>query len=289
MILIADSGSTKCDWVVLGKDKRVILKTGTKGINPRLLSVYQICEILHENKELYRLKEDIKKVLFYGAGCAEGESKLNLIKILNDYFPNAKVLVEEDLTAAVRGTTSFPGVVCILGTGSNCCFYDGVDIHVHQASLGYVVMDEGSGNYFGKQLLRSYFYNKMPPELHKKFEKSFDVSLDLILKNLYETENPSAYLGNFASFLIHNRTEPFIVSIIEKGIVELFDTLIACYKKELENSPLHFVGSIAYYLQKEILLEAKKRHIKIRSFVKRPIDNIVANVNNILGQHTLPT
>ncbi|MGM5470021.1 N-acetylglucosamine kinase [Flavobacteriaceae bacterium LMO-SS05] len=282
MILIADSGSTKCDWVILGEDKKVVLKTTTQGINPRLLSTLQINTIIEGAKELYAIKNHVTKILFYGAGCARTQSQLMLEKLLLDFFPLAKVIVKEDLSAAVSGTTSLPGVVCILGTGSNCCYFDGVNIHVNQASLGFLVMDEGSGNYFGKQLLKAYFYKKMPSELQKKFEERFDVSLDLVLKNLYEIENPSAYLANFASFLIQNRLEPFISKIIKRGIAELFDNLIACYTKELKNNPLHFVGSIAYFLQEDILLEAKKRRIKIESFVKRPMDNIIANIDSIL-------
>lgn len=280
MILIADSGSTKSDWVVLGKNQEVVLKTKTIGINPQLLSISQIFEIVNGNENLKGLKNDIDRILFYGAGCASGESKLSVKKILINYFPNAKVNVEEDLTAAVHGTTSSPGVVCILGTGSNCCYFDGENIHMHQASLGYSIMDEGSGNFFGKQLLKAYFYNKMPSALHEKFKANFDLSLDIVLKSLYQEENPSAYLANFAKFLIQNRSEPFIAKIISIGIFELFDNLIMCYNKELESNPIYFVGSIAYYLQVEILKEAKKRHIKIGSFVKKPMDNIVANVNN---------
>lgn len=281
MILVADSGSTKCDWVVLGRNQKESFKIQTKGINPRLLSANQIRKIIIGNIDLLGLKNNVSIVLFYGAGCASEKSKFILQDILKDYFPNAKVTIEEDLMAAVHGTTSSSGVVCILGTGSNCCYYDGEKIHVHQASLGYSVMDEGSGNYFGKKLLRAYFYNKMPSELQDKFETTFDLSLESVLKNLYEDENPSAYLANFAKFLIQNRCEPFVANIVNEGILELFDNLLSCYNEELKNNPLHFVGSIGYYLQEEILEEAKNRNIKISSFVQKPMDNIIRNISNI--------
>lgn len=279
MIILADSGSTKCDWVVLDQNKKVVFRTSTLGINPRLLSKVEISKILKSAEPLFGIREQIKKILFYGAGCSMEQSKLKLQSVLKKYFHNAEVKIEEDITAAVHGVTKLPGVVCILGTGSNCCYFDGVNIQVYQSSLGYSVMDEGSGNYFGKQLLRAYFYNQMPNKLKKIFEENFDVSLDSVLKNLYESENPSAYLASFAKFVIHHRSQPFIETIIYNGIKELFDNLIGCYEKELKINPLHFVGSIGYYLRDEIKLEAKNRHFKIGSFVKKPIDNLIGNIN----------
>ena len=280
MILIADSGSTKSDWVVLGENKEVVLKTKTKGINPQLLTASQIFEIIDGNNDLKSVKENIDNVLFYGAGCGGEDSKLKIEKVLISFFLKAKVKIEEDLTAAVHGTTSSPGVICILGTGSNCCYFDGKNIIIHQASLGYAIMDEGSGNFFGKQLLKSYFYNKMPLELHEKFKSNFNLSLESVLKSLYEDENPSAYLAGFARFLIENRSNNAMAKIINVGVFELFDNLIMCYSKELEQHPIHFVGSIAYYLQEDIKIEANKRGIKIGSFVKKPMDNLVANIND---------
>ena len=283
MILITDSGSTKCDWVLLDSNRKQVLNIKTKGINPRLLTVAQICSILNSSKALYNVKDKVKSVVFYGAGCGSNQTKSILIKIFTEYFPLANIVIEEDLTAAVHGTTTSPGVVCILGTGSNCCYYDGANIQVHQASLGFMVMDEGSGNYFGKKLLNAYFYNKMPSDLRIKFEEVYDLSIDSVLQNLYDKENPSAYLAKYSYFLIENRSNSFIEKIINEGIKDLFNNLIGCYEKELKDCPLHFVGSIAYYLQEVILKEAKERHIRIRSFVKRPIDNIINNINTIIS------
>jgi N-acetylglucosamine kinase-like BadF-type ATPase len=279
MIIVADSGSTKCDWALINGQKEVI-KIRTLGINPRLISETEIHNIINFNKDLKLIKDKVKEVYFYGAGCASKKTQNSVESILKQYFSNAKnIIVKEDLSAAVSGTTSKPGVVCILGTGSNCCYFDGREIYVNQASLGYSIMDEGSGNYFGKQLLNAYFYNKMPRELRLNFESNFDLSLEKILKGLYESENPSAFLASFASFLVKNKSEPFISNIIKKGIKELFSNLINCYEEELKTQRLHFVGSIAYYLQIEIIEEAEIRNISVRSFVKSPIDNIIKNIN----------
>ncbi|MEB8344728.1 N-acetylglucosamine kinase [Flavobacteriaceae bacterium KMM 6898] len=283
MILVLDSGSTKCDWVIVDENNNIILKDTTKGINPRLLSTSQINKILNSSEELSKLRGIISKVLFYGAGCGSEDSQLGLLDIFKDFFPHARINIKEDLLAAVHGTTTEPGVVCILGTGSNCCYYDGHNVHVHQASLGYMIMDEGSGNYFGKKLLNAYFYNKMPQSLRKKFEDKYNLSIDFVLKYLYEQENPSAYLAKYSYFLIENRSNPFIKEIISTGIKDMFNNLINCYKQELQNYPLHFVGSIAYYLQDEVLKEANERNFRIRSFVKSPIDNIIDKINTIVS------
>ena len=282
MILIADSGSTKCDWIVINSNKKKVAKIATIGINPRLLSLKEINNIITSSKELGAYKNKIETILFYGAGCASKDSRNNLKQLLFKYFDTAKkITVEEDLKAAVYGTTKEPGVICILGTGSNCCYFDGKNIIVKQASLGYSVMDEGSGNYLGKKLLNAYFYNKMPLDLKKKFEEKYNLELDTILNGLYEQENPSAFLASFASFVIKNQSNQFISTIIDKSLEELFDNLIMCYKDELYTKPLHFVGSIAYFLQVKIIKEAKKRNIRVRSFISKPIDNIIINIDYI--------
>lgn len=275
MILIADSGSTKCDWILLDSDYCEIARIHTKGLNPILLNVNQISDILFQNRSLVNVYNKVIKVVFYGAGCGGDRARHMLLKVLEEFFTNAKVHVAEDLMAAVHATTTSSGVVCILGTGSNCCYYDGSKIHINQASLGYMVMDEGSGNYFGKKLLNRYFYNKMPPQLKNKFEDAFDVSLEEVLKNLYNTKNPSAYLAKFTPFLIENKSEPFFYEIVYNGIRELFDNLINCYQEELKENPLHFVGSVGYYLQEEISQIGKERGLRISSFVKRPMDSII--------------
>ncbi|KAB7530262.1 N-acetylglucosamine kinase [Flagellimonas olearia] len=282
MILVADSGSTKCDWVIFDNSGQTILRISTSGMNPRLLNSGQMRQIVYGNRELNALKEEIEKVFFYGAGCANGKSCTNLRKVLADFFSNARITIEGDLTAAVLGATSRPGVVCVLGTGSNCCYYDGESIHVKQPSLGYMVMDECSGNYFGKKLLQAYFYKKMPHELFDRFGKQYDLSFEVIMKNLYGNRNPSSYLAGFSRFLIDNRSVPFMERIIKRGIGELFDDLISWYQKELVHHPLHFVGSIGYFLQEEIILEGARRGYMMGSFVKSPMDGIVADRTDLI-------
>ncbi|WP_050855198.1 BadF/BadG/BcrA/BcrD ATPase family protein [Flavobacterium frigoris] len=278
MILTADSGSTKCDWILLNVETGIITKIRTKGINPKLLNKKQIIQIIKQSPELIQLKESISKVNFYGAGCGDQKAKDGITDILKEVFPNAFINVYEDLAAAVFGTTDKHAVICIVGTGSNSCYYDGDKIHRRITSLGFLVMDDGSGNYFGKELLRAFFYKKTPSILKYKFSKSFNLNENIILENLYEKENGSGYLANYAVFLIENRSHPFIQEMIKKGVCQIFDNLINPYALELKKVPLHFVGTIAYFLQQDILQEANKRGYKVGSFVKAPIDNLISKL-----------
>ena len=166
MILIADGGSTKCDWILLDSQGEQIFKTRSKGLNPAVFKLEVLEARLRENKDLFEVKDKVDKVHFYGAGCGTpGPTKI-LKGILDKFFVNTtEVLVQEDTVAAVYAATTEPGIVCILGTGSNSCYFDGETISTAVDSLGYILMDEASGNYFGKRLIRDYFYKKMPKEL----------------------------------------------------------------------------------------------------------------------------
>ena len=172
MILIAEGGSTKCDWVLLDSSKTAPKRIRTKGLNPAILKKKELKNIISENAELAAYKEQVKTIYFFGAGCNTPKNKNNVHLVLNAYFNKATSLVEEDTMAAVYATTNTPAVVCILGTGSNCCFYDGVSIINKSTSLGYIVMDEGSGNHLGKELLKRYYYRQMPENPRILFKKN---------------------------------------------------------------------------------------------------------------------
>ena len=185
MILIAESGSTKCDWVLLDSKGIVKLTTTTLGLNPAVLPQEEILKIINSNNKLTQLFNTVESLDFYGAGCGTEIPRLNLKKLLKDLFLNAKVQVQEDLMAAVYSVTTEPAIVCILGTGSNSCFFDGENVYNASPSLGFILMDESSGNYYGKQLIRDYYYNNMPWEIALKFENEFNIITDDIKINVY--------------------------------------------------------------------------------------------------------
>src|SRR5690606_11783025 len=189
MILIVDSGSTKCDWISVDlSGKQTQEKIRTKGLNPEILKEKKLYKIIRKSEELMTIKREVTHVFFYGAGCGTENPRLLLKRILEDIFVNAEVEVTEDTMAAVRATLNHDeeaAIVCILGTGSNCSYYDGANIHQRIQSLGYTLMDDASGNYFGKQLVRDYYFNHMPEAIKVSFASKYNMDADYIKYNLY--------------------------------------------------------------------------------------------------------
>jgi len=279
MILIVDSGSTKCDWMPIDSDGNQIReKIRTKGLNPAILKWKKLNKIINKSDELIAFKDQVSHVFFYGAGCGTEKPKELLKSVLESIFINAYIEVEEDTLAAVRAAINSDeeaAVVCILGTGSNCSYYDGSKLHQRVKSLGYTVMDDASGNYFGKQLIRDYYFNHMPEDIKIAFEDKFNLDSDYIKLNLYKTPNPNAYLASFAEFMFLNKDSSYITKLIVKGIRLFANNMILQFKDELQSVPVHFAGSIAFFAEKEIRQVADELNFKVGNFVRRPIEGLV--------------
>ncbi len=284
MILIADSGSTKCDWVCLDSDGKVILKTASLGLNPSVLTPKEFEDRILEISDLSNISKSIKVLEFYGAGCGT-ESPKNIVHLsLSKLFPNADVSVREDIAAAVYAVTCDPGIVCILGTGSNSCYFDGEHIHTPMASLGYVIMDEASGSYFGKRLIRDFYYNKMPIDIALEFEKNYDLDPDEIKTNLYKKPKPNAYLASFAKFIFsQNQINLYFAELLKEGILSFINYRILSFK-EAKNLPIHFVGSIAYFSREIIKDCLKENNLILGKIVQKPIDGLIEYYQNNLNQ-----
>lgn len=280
MILIADSGSTKCDWMLYDDNHSNPIKIRTKGLNPAILSKKQLKSIISQNEDLFTYKDKISAVHFFGAGCGTLKNQQKINAILTSYFRNSEASTHEDIMAAVFATTNTPAVVSILGTGSNICYFDGETVHLKSPALGYILMDEGSGNFFGKVLLKSYYYKQMPDDLRFLFETQYNVKEKTVIKQLYKSDTPNKYLADFARFLFENETHPFIKKVLSEGMDVFVENHITQYKEELKNVPLHFVGSIAYFAQDHIQKALAKKGLKAKRFIRRPIDNIINNIVN---------
>ena len=280
MILIADGGSTKCDWIVLDDKGERVIETRTEGLNPAVFEESVLITRLHANEDLKANKSLIESVHFYGAGCGTpGPTKI-LEDILQDYFPEAEILVKEDMVAAVFAATTEPGIVCILGTGSNSCYYDGDNIHMEVESLGYVLMDEASGNYFGKRLLRDYYYKRMPNTIAQEFEKRYDLDPDSIKENVYRSDNPNTYLAKFAEFIFTSEERNgYFYLLITEGIKKFVENRVMCFP-EAQNVPIHFIGSIAHFSQDIIKDALLPYHLTMGNIVRRPIDGIIEYYKN---------
>ena len=276
MKLIVDSGSTKTDWIALDERNELIIETQTQGLNPQVLSDQILEERIINNYDLYKPRKEVSQIFFYGAGCGTQPPRELLAKVLTGIFPNAAITVKEDTFAAVYAAAD-PGsesIVCILGTGSNCSYFDGSSIEQRIISLGYILMDDGSGNYFGRQLLRDYYFNKIPTDLAKIFEASFDLSSETIKTNLYKKPNPNTYLAKFARFLIENKDADYSQGLIKKGL----NLFVKNQVLQFENAtaiPIHFIGSIAHYLKDELTQVLTENGLSIGKVLRKPIDGLV--------------
>lgn len=276
MKLIVDSGSTKADWIALDEKGKTLFTTKTLGLNPEVLSKDEIIKRLNDNAFLSDKKNNATHLFFYGAGCGTSRMQNFLTQVFQEYFTNATVSVNEDTYAAVYATTpkGEKAIVSILGTGSNCSYFDGEILHQKVQSLGYIAMDDCSGNRFGRHLLRGYYFNQMPNDLAREFETEFNVDADVIKHNLYKEPNPNAYLASFAKFLIKHKNTEFCQKYIHLEIEDFIENFIKQFQN-YQDVPVHFVGSIAFYLKEE-LTEALNRHqIKIGNVVSRPIDGLI--------------
>ncbi len=275
MTLITDGGSTKCDWVLLDNSGEVVFKTATSGLNPTVVPKEELLLRIASNETLKSIFNSVEILDFYGAGCGTATPRSILREVLEALFTKAKVNVSEDMAAAVFAATTEPGIVCILGTGSNSCFFDGIKIHSPIPSLGFILMDEASGNYFGKRLIRDYYYQRMPKEIAAEFENKFNLEADEIKMNLYKKPNPNAYLASFAQFIFTQKEiNPYFYALIKEGISNFIECRILCYEKAHE-VPIHFIGSIAHFSE-EIIKECFAAHnLELGNIVQRPIDGLI--------------
>ncbi|MDG1804497.1 BadF/BadG/BcrA/BcrD ATPase family protein [Flavicella sp.] len=275
MILIADGGSTKVDWIALDENKNQLFKVRTPGLNPAVVEEKVLKERVLSAKEFSENLDKVTQIFFYGAGCGTVVATKILKDLFEDLFPNAEVVVEEDMLAAVYAATgSDPAIVCILGTGSNSCYYDGEKTHMNTVSLGYMLMDEASGNYFGKRLIRNYYYKTMPDHIAKKFEESYDLSPDTIKHHLYKEPNPNTYLADFASFMFQFKEEQYVKDLMESGFDEFFISRVLPFKKD-KSTPIYFIGSIAHYFYDILEKVAGKYELNLAGAIQRPIDNLI--------------
>lgn len=271
--LIADSGSTKCEWCLLVNGKKKTIDT--QGISPYFLNQQQIIELL-QKELLPKLKNAVvEEVYYYGTGLAN-KNNVQIVKAaLKAVFPKTKIEVHHDLLAAARALCGHnKGVACILGTGSNSCYYDGKKIAKNSPGLGYVLGDEGSGAYLGKKVLQHYLYKTFDEELMARFEKRFNTNEIEILESVYKKPLPNRYLASFAIFLVENRGHFMIDNIIEDSLNDFFFTHLNKYRESWV-LPIHFVGSIAYGFKDVIKEICHMYELEVGTILKKPMDGLI--------------
>ena len=273
MILIADSGSTKCSWVLTDEENQKVLECNTIGFNPYFITHKNILNHL-KNSDLDDLKKNIKKVFFYGAGCSNYEMNNLIKKPLSQFFSNANVQIMHDLEAACLAMyNNKPNVTCILGTGSNSCFFDGDKIIENAPSLGFMLGDEASGNYFGKKIINYYFNGLFDESLKLKFEKNYENDLMEIKRNIYD-HRANVYLSKFFPFVSNNKSHQIIKNLILDTLDDFFELHVNCFKK-YNPEEINFIGSVSFFLKEEIELICKKHELKVGKVVKNPIERLL--------------
>lgn len=282
MIAIAESGSTKTDWVILNNDLTENFRTNTIGFNPYHIGSDSIYKELSANKELSEIADKISKVYFYGSGCSADFLHQIVRNGFRPLFKNADLHIDHDLLAACYAVyRGEPAMVCILGTGSNACYFDGKKIKEATPSLAYILGDEGSGSYMGKKLLHAYFSKKMPEPLSKAFDDSYHLTISELNVNVYQKPLANAYLASFSKFIYEHKQEPFIQHLI-------FDSMAAFFENQVLPNPesryceVNFIGSVAHYYEDIIRAVAPVYHLKVGHIVKKPIDNLIEYHKNYI-------
>jgi len=272
MILIADSGSTKAEFRLLETDveEKVFV---VPGINPFYQSEMEIKELI--NNSLYPdiAGCDIQKIYFYGAGCAFPEKNKIVENALLHSFPQADVFVGTDLLAAARALFGRgKGVACILGTGSNSCFYNGWEIEKNVSPLGFILGDEGSGAVLGRKFISDCLKNQMPVALQKKFFSQYDISPSEIMDKVYRQPFPNRYLASLTPFLLENIGEKYVYLLVKESFTEFFERNIEQYS--VGDEKLGFIGSIAFYFQDVLHEAAEEMGYRIEKIEKSPMDGL---------------
>lgn len=270
MIVIADSGSSKTDWLFLSDTETRI---ESKGINPFFQNTEDIYNEL--NKAFYSIEnKSVKKVYFYGAGCIKGKTDTIVYTALSQTFTGAEIYVEDDMLGAARSLLGKKkGIACILGTGANSCLYDGIQITDKVPTLGFILGDEGSGAHIGKLFLNEYFKRAIPEDFKQKVDKELALEWPDVLAAVYKGEYPSRFLASFSKFLGKNKNHLYTQSLIKRSFTEFFFRNVERYKNYNELR-VNFVGSIAFYYADLLEEVALDRGITIGKIIEKPIEGL---------------
>lgn len=269
--LIADSGSTKTDWL-LTRETGEDLIFQTKGINPFFRTSEDIYHELEE--ELLPQIEKVDQIFFYGAGIINEECGDVVKKALSRLFPGVLVDTRSDVLGASRALfEGKAGIACILGTGSNACFFDGNEVITGVPPLGFILGDECSGAVLGRKLLGDFFKNIMPPDIQTLFEKEYALTKTQVLQQVYCVERPNKYLAGFTPFLSKYIEKDYCVKLVSDSAKEFFERNILRIPNAL-SFPIGFVGSVAWNFRSIIDKIAAEYKFNKPLIIKGPIEKL---------------
>jgi glucosamine kinase len=274
MILIADAGATKIQWVAIN-DGKASEPIETPGFNPYFMDPKVLKDAVEKDLVPFVDQRYINDVYYYGAGCST-QAKCGIVEdVLRDIFDRADFEIEHDLLGAARSLFNRKeGIACILGTGSNSCLFDGKNILENVTSLGYLFGDEGSGAYIGKLLLTSYLRKKMPENIRQDFDKRYGYSVENILDSVYAKPHPNRFLASFALFAGDRSNDPFIRDIVRQNFRDFFRDQVTQYT-DYQSKELAVVGSVGFHFQDIFKEIAQENGMKVGKIIKSPIEGLV--------------
>ncbi|HVW97972.1 MAG TPA: hypothetical protein VHA56_18520 [Mucilaginibacter sp.] len=280
MNAVVYSGSNYADWRLFDKD-RTVASFKTSGINPYFNDERHIIQTLNKNINLIHHAEEIRRIYFFGAGSFSKELKNTVQNALSTFFKFGKVSVEHDITAAaIACCKNTPGIISIVGSGSNAAWYDGKKVKPNNYGLGYILADEGSGNWLGRQLLKGYMSETLPEHIRNKFVKRYDPERKTLLEKIYRQKQPSVYLNSFTDFFIDNQEDAYMKNIIRTGFDKLMRTYLLPLHDEHPDAFLYFAGSVAASFQNHLRDAAADVNLKISVIIKEPINNLLIYYQN---------
>lgn len=275
MIAVVYSGSKNACWKIWQDDKSMV-ETHTAGINPCFNTQEQLTQLLRKNAVLINHAESLKKIYVFSAGASAKDKQENLEHALSAFFVNSKIKVKDDLHgAAIAACHNETGIVGILGSGSNCAYFNGKKPEHNNYGLGYILADEGSSNYFGKMLLKNFLEGKLPEDLNTKLTIEHNLDRPSILERVYKKPQAERYFSSFLDFYIAHKNHPFLQQLIAQGFDKYFTTYIIPTLAKYPSQPVHFVGNVAASFPEVLKTVANKHQINIRSIQKDPIHDIL--------------
>lgn len=276
MILVADSGSSKTDWV-LASDKQKPVKFSTSGLNPYFLTEKEIIKAIQEQAPvMVNHFPLIEEIYFFGAGCSSPDKREVVSNALTQLFPRAFISVDSDLLGSAYATCGHhKGLVCVLGTGSNISYFNGEEVDAGKHGLGYILGDEGSGSWFGKVVVTQYLYGTMPTEVSTLFKSAFRITKNDVIENVYLKRGGNSYLASFARFLTDIQHTDYGKALLREGLLQFINTNIKSYPQYQEYT-CHFVGSIAYFFRNELEALCEETGVNAGKIIRHPIDELVS-------------
>jgi len=285
MIAVVFSGSRYADWRLAEKG-RIAFGFRTLGINPYIQDERFIFQLLNKNTNLINNAEKIKKIYFFGAGAYSKERQEKVGKVFSQFFKHAKVKVSHDVLASAISTFGDEkGIIGIIGSGCNAAYYTGKRVLENNYGLGYILADEGSTNWLGRQLLKDFLTESMPSGVRDKFTQKYNLDRKTILEKTYNSPNPNIFLTSFADFVYENKDETYISQLVKGGLLKYVKTYLLPLSEQYPDALFNFTGSVADNYSEWLREVIDEYHLPVGIIVKEPVQNLVKYYLNKINKN----